>query len=52
MTGIGGEMGQDTNEARRAGDWEMALSTSKSTGDWCVAAGGGREGGGKRARAS
>lgn len=24
---------QDKNEARRAGDWEMVLSTSESTGD-------------------
>lgn len=25
----------DKSEARRAGDWEMVLSTSKPTGDWC-----------------
>lgn len=32
VTGIGD--GQDKHEARRAGDWEMVLSTSKPTGDW------------------
>lgn len=25
---------RDKNEARRAGDWEMVLSTTKPTGDW------------------
>lgn len=25
---------QDKNEASKAGDWEMVLSTSKPTGDW------------------
>jgi len=25
---------RDKNEARRAGDWEMALSTFESTGGW------------------
>lgn len=34
---------QDKNEARRAGDWEMVLSTSKSTGDWFGSSGGRRQ---------
>lgn len=42
--------GQDKNETRRAGDWEMESSTSKSTGEWFGSSGGeGREkdGGGR-----
>ena len=31
---------RDKDEARRAGDWEMALSTSEPTGD-CFGGGGG-----------
>lgn len=34
---------QDKNEARRAGDWEMVLSTSESTGDWFGSSGGRRQ---------
>ena len=35
MTGMGEvDDREDKNEARRARDWEMALSTSKPTGDW------------------
>lgn len=31
---------QDKHAARRAGDWEMVLSTSKPTGDWFGSSGG------------
>lgn len=47
--GVGGENDgnrrdrQDKDEARRAGDWEMALSTSKPTGDWFGSGGGRRQ---------
>lgn len=34
---------QDKNEARRVGDWEMVLSTSKPTGDWSGSIGGRRQ---------
>lgn len=34
VRGENDENKRDTNEARRAGDWEMVLSISKPTGDW------------------
>lgn len=34
---------QDKKEARRAGDWEMVLSTSKPTDDWFGSSGGRRQ---------
>lgn len=44
MTGKGGvDDRKDKNEARRAGDWEMVLSTSEPTGDWSGSSGGRRQ---------